>query len=145
MFGWLSRLISNANEIERFKRLVKEVSKSAATPVTAASLFQNKREALDEFADWMATREGLASVLQTHGYSRSQGKTKLLELYSTLLKGGAGQWVGKTYVPTVALYDPELLNRLLDIERSDQHSHKAKVQTMAIAALDYVEAQSRKA
>ncbi|MGO9305043.1 MAG: hypothetical protein ACLP3R_15330 [Candidatus Korobacteraceae bacterium] len=146
MFGWFSRLILNAKELGRFKRLVKQISISALTPVTVASLLgRNRDAALDELADWMATREEVASVLQIYGYSRPQGKAKLLEIYWTLLKGGAGQWVGKKYVPTVALYDARLLNQLLEIERSDEYSPKNKVLTMAITALDYVGAKGRKA
>jgi len=111
----------------------------------SSSLGPERNSALDEFAGWMASREGIASVLRAHGYSLADGRSKLIEIYWTLLRGGAGQWVGTTYVPTAALYDPRLLNRLLDIERATEPSYKETVLTMAVTALDYVEAQTNKA
>jgi len=137
MFGRFFRFLSDARELGRFKRLLKELN--------APSLGRDNTAALDEFAGWMASREGLVSVLRAHGYSSSEGKAKLIELYSTLLMAGAGQWVGTTYVATVALHDPHLLDLLLDIERGDHHSYKDMALTMATAALDYVEAKARKA
>lgn len=131
-------------EERRFKHLIGEIGREAATPVTATNILQERGSALEEFAGWMATRQELASVLEAHGYLPSQGKAKMLELYHDLRAIGAGQWVGKTHVPTVALFDPHLLNQLLHIERSGKASRE-RMQRMGIAALDYVEAKDRKA
>ena len=85
----------------------------------------------------MASRNGIASVLANHGVI--EHKSKLIEIFSTLQKGGAGQSVGKVYVPAVALYDPQLLSLLLDMEAKSADNYKALAQAMALAALGYVE------
>src|SRR6266702_3819760 len=95
---------------------------------------RSKSDALEEFATLLAPRERIAGVLKRYGYVGPAAKAKLVDLYGDLLKGGAGQWVGTTYVPTAALYDPDLLALLLKAQVDG-----ANPQALAIAAMDYVE------
>jgi len=146
MFVRIGQLISAASELGRFKRLLKLVSVPPAVITSAEELFngQNKakRAALNEFAEWMASRKGLAEVLATHGYDAAAGKAKLINLYWDLMAAGAGQRVGKTFIPSVPLYDPTLLKMLLDIEAKQPPSRDRAIK-IAITALDYVQAEQK--
>jgi hypothetical protein len=60
--------------------------------------------------------------------------------------GGAGQWVGTTYVPVAALYDPDLLEFLLQGEAkalAQGEGRKTIVIEAAFKALRYCEEQKR--
>lgn len=148
MFERIRQFLAQASEVGRFKRLIAELSPRDLTIDAAAARTlkelaggRSRQDALDEFADRMASREAIAPILANHGYRESRAKTKLIELYWTLLTGGAGQCVGKTYVATAALYDPALLSLLLDAETrlTERGANPREIATdMAWTAIDCV-------
>lgn len=121
-------LFATAAEIGRFKRLSQQIAEG-----------RDREEALHEFVAWMATRPAIAAVLANYGFGET-GTTKLIGLFWDLMSGGAGQLVSTRFVPLVAISDPALLNSLLEIEKSSTETSRAKIQKMAVVALDYVEA-----
>jgi hypothetical protein len=131
IFRRLPTFFSTARDVGRFERLIKELG----APRTVAGLLgKRSNDVLEEFAALLAPRDGIAAVLEHHGYAGPAGRAKLVDLYRTLLAGGAGQWVGTTYIPAAALYDPNLLALLLKAQADG-----ANPTVVAITALDYIE------
>jgi hypothetical protein len=86
-------VLTTARDVGRFKRLIKELG----APPTVARMVGNRNDALEEFAALLAARDGIAAVLEHHGYAGPAGKAKLIDLYWTLLAGGA---MGRNDVPS---------------------------------------------
>jgi hypothetical protein len=130
-------VLTTARDVGRFKRLIKELGAKTHTLDQAV----RSNDALEEFATLLAPRDRIAAVLEHYGYAGpAAGKAKLVDLYWTLLAGGAGQWVGTTYLPAAALYDPNLLALLLKAQADG-----ANPTVVAITALDYIEKEKRAA
>ena len=131
MFRRISAFFTEARMLGEFARLQKELTQ----PSTSLSDLLSGRDPLEEFSSLMISRDRIATTLKMHGYEGEAGKEKLSELYKSLIFGGAGQWVGETFVATAVLYDPELLEKILQVEASDDPSPK----NMAWAAIEFVE------
>ena len=116
----------------RFEHLVEKLG--TITPIVSYDSLMNGNNTLETLATLLASSGRTAEVLAQHGYAGSAGKAKLMDLYQDLLKAGAGQWVGKTWPPAVALYDPALLAMLLKAQ-----AEGAGHALVGITALNYCE------
>lgn len=143
MFRRIRSFVIQCCEVGRFIRLVNEIS----APVTVQSTMdvirgrrRDRFDAAEELAAIMAARPGMAAVLQAKGYNWSTGKAKLIDLFSCLIRGGAGQMVGKTFVAAVPFYDPDLLGVLLELDGAEEPN---KAMRMAMTSIAYVKAQEK--
>ena len=83
---------------------------------------------MDELAELMVTRIGVTSVFDDFGIVEQGRKEELIRLFHMLISNGAGQWIGDKFIPTVVLYDVELLRLILQAERSgaERQTHMKK-------------------
>jgi hypothetical protein len=115
MFRRLTAFLSNARDLRRFNRLIRELAMPESLELQLQEMQgvwngkRTKGDALEEFAALLASREQIAAVLDRFGYVGPARQKKLVNLYDTLVINGAGQWVGRTYIAAAALYDPDLL------------------------------------
>lgn len=112
--------LKNTREVGQFLRLVDEVDShfSGETITTRSPRKRDLGDALDELTSIMAERRGISAILEKHGVASIDKTDKLKSLFYRLIACGGGQWVGKTFVATAVLYDVDLLDNLLQIEKS---------------------------
>ncbi len=138
MFTILRRWAHQIDEAREFKRLLNELTNEVrltSSDQLVQDFFSNlssARNPVEEFISLMMTRSEIVTALRHAGYLEEQAKTKMREIYSNLLSGGAGQIVKSKSVPAVALCDPVLLALLLKAEHNG-----ASLNELCIMALDY--------
>jgi hypothetical protein len=131
LFDKIRAFLQDAQKLGEFSRLKQEL----AAPTNSS---RSAGVVLDEFTSLLISRVGIADVLQIHGYEGDAGKEKLSGLYLIMIANGAGQWIGKTHVATAVLYDPELLEVILQLEDKDVSGSE-----MAFAAIEYIEGKAQ--
>lgn len=131
LFDRIRAFFKEPRKVGEFSRLIKEL----AEPTFSG---RDQKAVLDEFTNLLLSRERIAAVLKTHGYEGDAGKAKLSELYHFLALNGAGQWIGETFVVAKVLYDPELLETILQLEESGTSGSE-----LAFAAVEYVEGKDQ--
>jgi hypothetical protein len=132
---------TEVKQLGEFTRLQKELEEAAGRQTTSVSDLLSSRgisDIVEEISSLMVSRDEIAAKLKEHGYEGEAGREKLCKLFAALMAGGASQWVGKTYVAGAILYDPKLLEKVLQIEASDAPHPK----NMAWAAIEHVEGGS---
>ncbi len=129
-------------EVGRFSQLVREVNEPFVTKNAGRIRLDTgkKRDPLQELAEILSQRDGIAFVFDKYKIESSRRSGELVRLFNRLVANGAGQWIDGEFVPTVVLYDVNLLNLMLDTERKKA---EGVGELMALLALKYVKYRER--
>ncbi len=81
---------------------------------------EQKSKAIAALVEYMRNTPELRNILDEYGVSDD----RIEAMYDALIDGGAGQWVGRYWIPVSALAEPEPLRFLLEAWRDDNLAPK---------------------